>query len=176
MILKLLDIRFWQYLLVFWKADGLISKEKYNEAINVIENFLEKKIYATEAIYYILGIAHYKAKNYNLAKESFELSIENNKFENNSKANTYFYLGLTVFESEEYKEAIRCFKTAINIKSECLDSKDNVISVPSLYCYLGRVYKKNNEIQQAFSAFNEGLKHCPNHEALQREITLLGIG
>ena len=55
-------------------------------------------------------------------------------------------------------------------------ARDVVISLPHVYCYLGRTYVNLDALEKAFEIFNRGLKYDPDNEALHRELTLLGAG
>ncbi|MCK5581583.1 MAG: tetratricopeptide repeat protein [Candidatus Omnitrophica bacterium] len=171
----LFSLRLLRYLYICLRAEKLIDKGCYKNAINLIEAFLEKKIYATETIYYILGKAHYGNKNYKLAFESFDLAIENNSYEDINKANTLFYLGLAYYDSKIFDKAIKVFRKSISIKEEIKYRRDMVISLPHVYCYLGRTYARLGRNSEAHDAFNMGLKYEPDNKALKREFSLLDI-
>lgn len=173
---KIINLKFWRYLYVYLITERLIEKKRFEQAIRLIESYLEEKgIYVTETIYYTLGKAYFGINNYELAAESFLLSIEYNSKTDINKANTYFYLGLSQYELKQFEEALASFQKTINLKLTIKRNRDLVISLPNLFCYLGRCYIRINERQKAYLAFNEGLKYEPQNEALQRELTLLGL-
>lgn len=174
-MLNFLRPNYWKYFYIYLRASSLVEKEQYDKTIKIIEDFLKKKVFATEAIYYVLGRAHLGKKNYKLAIESFNVAIEYNSSDDIYKANSRYFLGLAFFESEQALKAIEAFKKAIQIKKRIRFYRDAVISLPHIYCYLGRAYAKLDNLEEAYKSFNEGLKFEPNNKALQRELTLLGI-
>lgn len=171
---KFFKIDFWLYVFVYARAENLINKKFFVKAIDVIVKYLEKKRYTTESIYYLLGKAHYGNRNNQLAIDSFLYSIENNPNNDVYKANTYFYLGLVYFDCENYNEAKEFFNKAIKIKEIIKFQRDIVISLPDLYCYLGRCYNNLGQVQKAYKIFDQGLKYEPNNKALQRELSIVG--
>lgn len=174
---KILSIKFWQGLYIYLKADKLIDKKRFSDAINLLINLLETKKYANEGIYYLLGKAYYGNKEYKLAIECFEISNDYNLKGQISRANTFFYLGMCFYELQDYKEAAKVFKASIDIKhkQKIKTFRDAVIGLGDLYCLLGRCYVRIQKIKEAQVFFNEGLKYDPNNQALMRELTLLGI-
>lgn len=177
MFLDIFKISHWKGLLAYIKASNLVDREKYAEAINIINDLLEnKKAYVIESHYYILGRAYLGIKDYEKAKQSFLISIENNPYNNIFKANTYFLSGLSYYELQDFNSAIKQFNRSLGIKEKVKFKRDFVISIPHIYCYLSRAYKKLGNKNKAVEMVNKGLKYEPANEALQRELTILGIG
>lgn len=173
---KFFNIYYWIYFYVYYKSSDLINHKQYDKAIKLINAFLQKKKFATEAIYYELGRAYLEKKEYKLAAESFSISVQWNLCDDVYKSNTYFYLGLTYYESGNFQGAAENFQKSIHIKERLRIFRGIVISLPNLYCYLGRAYVKLGKPDEAFKIFNKGLEYEPNNDALQRELTILGIG
>lgn len=175
-MLKILHFKYWLGVITCLKTSDLVDQEKYDEAISMLKKFLTKNGYATEAIYYDLGRAYFGKKNYQLSEDNFTAALMCNKTHNIFKANILSYLGIIYFQLRKFKQASESLLQAIEIKKETKMARNSVVSIPDLYCYLGRVYKHQGEIDKAFVVFNEGLKYEANNEALQRELTLLGRG
>lgn len=174
---KILSIKFWQGFYVYLKADKLIEQRRFSDAINLLINFLERKKYANEGIYWLLGRAYYGNKEYKLAIECFEISNDYNLKGQISRANTFFYLGMCFYELQDYKEAAKVFQASIDIKhkQKIKTFRDTIISLADLYCLLGRCYVRMQRIKEAQISFNEGLKYDPNNRAIMRELRFLGI-
>lgn len=172
-LLDILNPFFWEHIYVYHRASCLIDRGKYEEAKEYLRNFLRKKHYVTEAHYYALGQTYLNSKDYDTAEECFLTSLRYNPFNNIYKANTYFYLGLVYYESDNFQNAVENFQKSIDIKEKLKIFRDMVMSLPNLYCYLGRAYAQLNDFDEAFRSINKGLSYESNNEALQRELTIL---
>ena len=73
---------------------------------------------------YNLGVALHQNREFYLAETSFLKSITQLDFEQQSKA--YYNLGNSQFQTGNFRDAIRSYKSALRMNHEDLDSKHNL--------------------------------------------------
>jgi tetratricopeptide (TPR) repeat protein len=99
--------------------------------------------------HYGLGVAQFNLKEREAAINSLKRAIELNA----GSANAYMWLGVILAQQSDTRlEAIHAFETVIQL------AKDQI---PDVYFYLGSLYSKNNQSQEAADALEHFLRLSP---------------
>ena len=92
------------------KAKDLLTKQKYDEAKELLDSLLEKEK-KNDEVWYLRGVLSLKLKNYSRAQEYFEraLVIRN-------RAEYHKMSGMGYFEVFDLENAVQSFTTALSLE------------------------------------------------------------
>ena len=105
------------------------------------------------------GLANLKDKKYDQAIEDFNQALAKEK----NMGEAYLGLGLSYYEKEDYKKAQNNLQLALDHK---------VKKTPVIYNLLGLSSQKIEELDQAISYYEKGLKISENNLEVQNEMLL----
>ncbi len=101
----------------YWEAETLYRLENYNEALSKfinLNNTLRTNNYTDFPLLpYNIGYAHFKLKNYEKAKQTLLIFLENSNIENDIKNDAFIRLADCYFATRNYKEAIKNYQIVI---------------------------------------------------------------
>lgn len=102
----------------------------------------------------LLGLAHYHSGHPENAIAAYQKAIQNDP----TYKDAYLNLGLSYYYTSQFEKAIQTYKTAL--QKAHWDNDQHL-----LYHNLGMAYRKNGDIKQATTAYQNALKHNPNYSA-----------
>lgn len=105
--------------------------------------------------FHIDGIKAFDEKNYEIAKDCFLLSIENNT----EIAESYFYLGKCYFFCDEKQQAISPLEKFIELRQS---NPDEVANVSYAFDLLGQCYEAENKDVAALRCYTTATKIYPS--------------
>lgn len=135
-------------------AQYLISKEKSEETVPVLEHILQLDPANTAARLTLLGAA--------IRKNDFEWVIrvcEPGIEATPESLEFYFYLGIAYFQKEEYDRALDIYRKALLQTTP--DTKKELIS--DFHSMIGDIMHSKNDIKQAYTAYDSALVYNPNN-------------
>jgi len=125
----------------------LLSQEKYDEAIMILEDVLQTNPEMT-VVHYLLAMAYYRNNNNPKAEQQLEsIPAESTLYED-----SIFIRVKMLSEGDNHKEAIELLKQQIG---------DPVTRKPSFYILLASLYKEKENVEQARKTYDQSLKLYP---------------
>ena len=125
----------------------LLSQEKYDEAIMILEDVLETNPELT-VLRYLIGMAYYQSKQYQKAEEHLLIiPPESNLYED-----TIFLRLKILSEEDDQAKAIQLLEQQIS---------DSVTRKPSFYILLASLYRENKEVEKAREYYEQALRLYP---------------
>ncbi|MEX0998199.1 MAG: alkaline phosphatase family protein [Flavobacteriaceae bacterium] len=142
-----------KYNLYFIEAELLSSKGKFNDAIEILQNALDKK--PNSEIWYRIGNIYFILNEFEEAKKAFENAIEMEQ----DKAKYHKALAETLYELKEYEESAEYAITSIEL----------VKFFPAAHYILGKSLEKMGDLENAKKAYQTAvsLKRKSYHKAEQ---------
>jgi len=135
------------YSAFFNKADLFIMKGKYNEAIDICNNLLDKDFENIKALC-CLGDCYEELNDFEKSLEMYNKAID--IFSDCSDA--WYGKGMVYYKSEKYSNALLSFRSAVDIDPDQSD-----------YWYMiGESYMKMHKYQMAIEAYNNAVALNPN--------------
>ena len=102
---------------IYWKAESYYRLNNYNESLAEFKSFLNhpnaSKVAEYKTVYYDLGYAYFKLKDYANARSYFELYQKNNTKDASKLNDSYVRLGDCHFISKSYWGAITAYNKVI---------------------------------------------------------------
>jgi tetratricopeptide (TPR) repeat protein len=135
------------------------------EAIPILKKLYEKHP-DNGPVLAMLGMAYTKKGEFKNGIKALEGSLKLLNADDRHIAEIYSYLGYGYLVVEEFEKAIEYNMAALSNWNDT-----NIeFSQEDIYENLGLSYEKNNEIDLAIEAYNEGLKTNPNHISLYERL------
>ena len=125
----------------------LLSQEKYDEAIMILEDVLETNPELT-VVRYLLAMAYYR----NNENSKAEQQLKNIPEESNLYEDSIFIRVRMLSESDNHPEAIDLLEQQI---------KDAATRKPSFYNLLAALYRENGDIDQGKNIYKQALRLYP---------------
>ena len=128
----------------------MVRLHRYNEAIADLEQ--ARNINPKDSrLYHTFGMVLYEQKNYAMAAQVFEASLQLNP----TNADTYLLRGASLVETGKFDEAEKALKQAYKIGGS---------KVAMAHLHLARIYEKRGERNRAADELSAYLKDKPNAE------------
>jgi len=125
----------------------LLSQEKYDEAIMILEDVLQTNPEMT-VVHYLLAMAYYRNNNNPKAEQQLEsIPAESSLYED-----SIFIRVKMLSESDNHKGAIELLKQ---------QTGDPVTRKPSFFILLASLYKEKDAIDQAWEIYDQSLELYP---------------
>src|SRR5690606_3756732 len=142
-----------KYNLYFIEAEILSSKGKFTDALEILQNALDKK--PNSEIWYRIGDIYFILQEFEDAKKAFENAIEMEQ----DKAKYHKALAETLYELKEYEESAEYAITSIEL----------VKFFPAAHYILGKSLEKMGDLENAKKAYQTAvsLKRKSYHKAEQ---------
>jgi len=105
------------------QATALIDARKIEEATRMLESFLQKNPNSAWATY-LLGVCHFRTKQFNIAESMFRRSI----FIERNAHLAHYYLGLALERQNRPSEATVEYRIALEIKPEFKEAQQKIKS------------------------------------------------
>ena len=146
-----------------WHRLGLLLLKfgEAKQAGQIYQTLLEQTSTQKEKalIYHELGRAKYLQKEYQLALQFFERSLEIYRTvlpaTHSDLSTSYYYIGLVYQNMNQYPKALSSHEKALEIRQQSLPPDHSDIA--SSYSEIGRIYFNMNERQKAISAYDKVL-------------------
>lgn len=129
------------------KARTLMRAREYPKAISLLQNLLEKDS-SDEDLMELLGMACFFARDFDKARDAFEVLTRHNPGHTKAWVN----LGAVLNRQGEYKKAIEALRRAVQKDRRCAEG----------YYNMGIAQKGLNLLTMAISAYKEAIKLKPD--------------
>lgn len=138
----------------YGQVQEYIKTEKYNEAIEIFENYKISKCQKVDWYYYDYAVALYKA-NPSKVRYSISMLKNANLYSNNDKA-IFYHLGMCFYEIGEYKKAIDYFMRSKNYSHKDYLFLPENIDTDFWLIILNELIGNHNDVEKLIKQNNKG--------------------